>query len=913
MHVPPSHSYLLKKFAHRNRSHLVTAAILFITLLAATVFSIRSAILAEESSKVASSASTLADDQRRIAENKTDEANRGKEEVSRQMSEAELAMGGLEPHPNCQEDERNFVVWEKIGDEWQIRARTSVPKNITFAGWNFNERLIAVVAEWACVRIYDSADFELVHEIASDRISTGTWHPTKNLLAYGNQVGECIILDADSFTEVARFNAHFGPTRHLAWSNNGKWLASCGADGAVKVWDPSDWSNVNTFHGHAGIVNGIAWHPNSERLVSVGNDGIAAIWSLENRPTHFDLKADPGREQNHFAWTENKLIRTVSQPSTVIDRDPWTGDIKRTINLPNFGNWKLLSQDIAFRIVVTGAERSTRVVSLGQPELMSSEVAFDATGGMTARPGGTAIAISPGEWSTPIQIDLKSSQQTILVATKYAQIHQMAWSPDLHTIALVGAGRENDNGSLRYAGWLDFVDTATGKETGRVRVGQDRMMAHAVAWSPDSRQIVAATNDGVCEVFDAKSTRRLVSQRIHRASVQSMSWHPDGSRIASGGDDRTVNVWNSETGDTLLRLPVNAEVVHIEWSKDGKLLAAKDLSGTIRIWDASRGYENIANSLVKRIRQQRLYNEAKRLFDSKQYKAVILLLDEALNIEADHVDALMLRAENHRMLGQYQRARTDYARLIELDPMNLDAWNNKGFVERLLGQNSDAIETLTSAIDASPPTSRTSRMNRAKAYLEIGQLSKALEDFRIVFDEFNSCEAGHVVASIQLALGDLESFNAVIRELLDRVSESTNDSEKRWVLWTCQAPQVAPEHLERSLRIAESFHKNHAQNPESGRWMGHTLYRMGRFNDALEFLSTSAEPIRNVLSAYCWYHMAMVQQKLGNHELAIEWLSKANAETEKELAPEKRPDWERRTALRNLREEATKIVTGANL
>lgn len=69
-------------------------------------------------------------------------------------------------------------------------------------------------------------------------------------------------------------------------------------------------------------------------------------------------------------------------------------------------------------------------------------------------------------------------------------------------------------------------------------------------------------------------------------------WSPDGSRIATGGKDHTVRVWDAEIGAQLLVLEGRPVAVNaVAWSPDGLRLAAGSFDGEIRIWDASRGYE----------------------------------------------------------------------------------------------------------------------------------------------------------------------------------------------------------------------------------------------------------------------------------------------------------------------------------
>jgi eukaryotic-like serine/threonine-protein kinase len=67
---------------------------------------------------------------------------------------------------------------------------------------------------------------------------------------------------------------------------------------------------------------------------------------------------------------------------------------------------------------------------------------------------------------------------------------------------------------------------------------------HAVAWSPDGTLIASGSDDHTVQVWDASTGARLLLYQGHTASVAAVAWSPDGKLIASGSADSTVQVWN---------------------------------------------------------------------------------------------------------------------------------------------------------------------------------------------------------------------------------------------------------------------------------------------------------------------------------------------------------------------------------
>src|SRR5207244_3143232 len=154
----------------------------------------------------------------------------------------------------------------------------------------------------------------------------------------------------------------------------------------------------------------------------------------------------------------------------------------------------------------------------------------------------------------------------------------------------------------------------------KFRIGPDRVPASAVGWSHDGRRIAVGTEQGLCEIWEWESGRKLVSERIHSSRVNDLAWSPDDRRVASGGINEQVHLWDSVTGQELLALePHKSPIRHIRWSPDGRKLAAVSDKGVIQVWDATDGYELPRGDSWRHLIEPSDWREYSRLTDKKRW------------------------------------------------------------------------------------------------------------------------------------------------------------------------------------------------------------------------------------------------------------------------------------------------------
>ena len=117
---------------------------------------------------------------------------------------------------------------------------------------------------------------------------------------------------------------------------------------------------------------------------------------------------------------------------------------------------------------------------------------------------------------------------------------------------------------------------------------------NSVSFSPDGTMLASGSHDETIKLWDVETDENIATLKGHKGSVNSVSFSPDGTMLASGAWDYTIRLWDISTKENITILRGHkGSVSSLSFSPDGTMLASGSYDETIKLWDM-KTKENIA-------------------------------------------------------------------------------------------------------------------------------------------------------------------------------------------------------------------------------------------------------------------------------------------------------------------------------
>jgi WD40 repeat protein len=416
-------------------------------------------------------------------------------------------------------------------------------------------RLIGLTSDGK--QVLDVETEQILHTIEVEKLpySLGGVHdtgrslsPDGRLMLAGTYEGHLAVYEVASSRLQWQTQAHCGMFRAAAFTADSQMLATAGDDHIIRLWNAATGTPIRTLGRRARSVEAVAFSPDGEAITALNKDGTARFWTLhsvccerqENSLGMLGLHVPQNSDTARNWW---RIVPALLPGSQERRFSSWVGAVS-----PD-GSLIFLSGYVRgiFGLCIWNVATQTAHSTLRDIQSLPTIATFS--------PDNRLLALASGsKW-----IRLYDTQTGRMVRELTTNLEDVGWPTELR---FSSDGRTLASGDGAYT--ILLWDVETGKVKRRLDAYGEYICS--LAFAPDDKTLaVGAAYSEVVWLKSLGQGRKHRFLRGHTATIRSVTFSGDGTRLATGAQDGTVRLWNVTDGTlvaTFLALPDDEWIIY---------------------------------------------------------------------------------------------------------------------------------------------------------------------------------------------------------------------------------------------------------------------------------------------------------------------------------------------------------------